>query len=271
MTETNPQNESGDSSAPVAKLDLSKYRTGELAQQIAELISIPKVFWKIAKATVLVGLLLTVACILVFMYSQITLAPWLVVCGYALIAGGLLGFMLGVLHVLSNSLRTIGGVLTIVLEITGKAAGDYDQLQAGAARLPSGGELFEQVYEDVILPMIEKSVARLFGILGTPLLWGYRWTIGPAVRYVVRRVRRSRLTQQEERDMEAAAASGLASASAYAEQITRFTTVASRVIEKTGRAMRWFLMVPLYVLFVLALWVAVVPIVIVRLFVAGQT
>jgi hypothetical protein len=250
-------------------LDLTKYRAGELAERLTELISVPKVFGKLAKATVVVGLLVVLVCVLVFVDSGITLTSWLLVGGYALIAGALLGFLLGVLHIISTSLRTIGAVLLLMLDITGKAATDYEQLQTGEARLPTGGELFEQVYEDVVLPVIEKSVAGALGILGTPLLGVYRWTIGPAVRYVVKRVGRARLTANEERLVEAGTVTGLASISAYSERIKRFTSAASDVIAKIGSTMRIGLMLPLYFIFVTALVLAILPILVARYFVAG--
>ena len=61
-------------SPPLAKLDLTKYRTDDLAGQLAELISVPEALLKVLKATALVAALAVAACFLIHALSDISLS-----------------------------------------------------------------------------------------------------------------------------------------------------------------------------------------------------
>jgi hypothetical protein len=255
--------------AQVARLDLSKYRTSELVGQLTELISVPKMFLRVGSFAILLGILAIVACCLIFAYSEVNLIPWLTVCAYSLVIGLLLGVILGFLRVLARGMQNIEAVLRIGLEITGEAATDYEQLQTGEMQLPSGGELIEQVFREVVSPALEKAVANAFGILGRPLLWFYRLTIRSSVNYLLARVRRKVTRAEHEQVVADKAVSGLGVIAKYSDRITAVTEIALSIITKTGRTIRFFVMFPLYALFLAALLLATLPILLVRYFAAG--
>jgi hypothetical protein len=186
-----------------------------------------------------------------------------------LTAGVIFGLILGVLRIINSAMKNIESILTIVLEITGKAATEYEQIQAGTIRLPSGGELVEQVYDNIVLPVMERAVARTFGVLGTPLLWTYRRTIGSAVRYLVKRVNCAKTATEGEQDLVQDARSGLAAIAKYSETIKTYTSSASEFVGNIGRKIRLYTILPMYILFFASLSLATIPILLIRYFAGG--
>ena len=246
-------------------IDLAKYRSGDLADRVVDLVGVPKAFRRIAKTAALGALLSVVACCLIFHYSQMTAIPLLVVCAYALVMGVVFGVVLAVLGVLATAAKSVDSILRIVFEITGDVAKDYERIQSGSAQLPSGGELVEQVYEGVVLPVMDKAVAGAFGFLSAPLLWIYHRTVGLGIRYVIKRMARSRPSSEEEQKIAVATTGGMAAVAKDSETIRTYTSSAAELVGSVGGKIRFFAMLPLYVAFAVSLTVAVVPIVLVWL------
>ena len=128
-----------------------------------------------------------------------------------------------------------------------------------------------QVYDGVVLPAMERAVASAFGFLAPPLLWAYRRTIGLAVRYVVRSVARKQTTGEDERQSVEDAKSALAAFSSYSETIRAYTSSAANLVGGIGGKIRFYAMLPLYVVFIVALLLAVAPIIVVLCLTAGGT
>jgi len=165
MVENAQRPEKHEPRGEVATLDLSKYQSGELADRIVEVISIPKAFGGLILTTLLLVVLWFLVVYLLFANADIANTYWYAVCAYALTVGVVLGIVLGILRLVSRGIRGIGGVLEIVLEITDQAASDYDALQTGDTRMPTGSELIEQVSDEVVLPAAEKSLSGALGFL----------------------------------------------------------------------------------------------------------
>ncbi len=160
-------------------------------------------------------------------------------------------------------------ILSIVLETTGKVATDYEQLHTGKMRMPSGGELVEQVYDGVVFPVMERVVAKAFGFVGGPILWTYRRTVGLAVRTLVKRVNSKVTNVEQEQDIATSAKEGLAAIAKYSDTINTYTSSAAQYVEGVGSTIRFYAMLPLYVLFAISLALATIPILVVRFVVAG--
>ena len=269
MSESEAVTDSSIEPPPGGQIDFTKYQTAALAERLTELLSVPGALRRIAETTFLVLILTAFVCSLIFTFSEITLLPGLVLSAYSLVAGFFLGLLLGLLRILSKTLHNIESILALVLEVTGKVATDYEQVQTGKSQLPSGGELVEQVYTGVVLPALEKVVANLFGPLSTPLLWLYRRTIGSAVHYVVKRVAAIQITSESAQLLKEKTKSGLASVSNYSETITNYTASAMQVVNNIGRKIRFYAMLPTYALFILALVLATAPILVVRYFLSS--
>ena len=262
-----PRSDQGDDSE--LQVDLTKYRTPELCDRLTELISVPEAIRKILVATTIVAVLCVLAGLLILDAADLTLIPWLAASAYSLAVGVILGLLLGALRIIGAGLRNVESILDIVLEISRHAAIDHQRLQTGQAILPSGGELVERVYDDVVSPAMEKAVARVFGVLGTPLLWAYRRSVGTAVRFLIKRVSRTQLMAKDEQQIRDQAAKGLASIACYSETIGNFTTRAAELVRETGRGLRVYAMTPLSIAFLVALVLAMVPLYIVRHYFGG--
>jgi len=270
MAKDKPAFDGESSIEKTAKLDLAQYRTGDLVERLTELISVPKALRKVIATTLLFSSLCVFACFLISYFSELTRLPWLAICAYSLVAGFILGAILGILRIASTALLNVESILGIVLEITRAAATDYEKIQAGEVRMPSGGELVEQVYRDVVSPAIEQAIAGAFGFLGKPLLWTYHRTIGSAVRFMIGRVKRRQLTDQQEQRVSNQAEAGLSTIAAYSETIASYTSSASKIVEDIGNKIRFYAMLPMYVLFSVALLLATIPVLVVWYFATGD-
>lgn len=242
------------------QLDFAKYQTGELAEQIVKLVSVPRAFFKVMKSVLLCMLLAAAACYLIYSTADVSHAMFVTVCVYCLCVGAFLGALWGILGVVATVMRSIESILRITLAITGQVATDYEQLQTGQSQMPSGGELVEMVYGKVVMPVIEGVVAKSFGLLGTPLLWIYRRTIGSSVRFLIKRVGRSSMSEEKQEAVHQVAVAGTKDVAVYSEKINRYTDRALTVVSVAGRAIRGFVMRPIYIAFIVCLTIVTIPV-----------
>lgn len=259
MTKDEPSSDAKSRAGQLPAIDLAAYRTGDFAERLGALFSVPEALRKVLSSTVFLAALFFAVCVLAQRYFNAAWLPLLASCAYALLIGIVLGMGLGFVRVVAAALQNIEAILDIVLEITGKVAGDYDRIQAGAARLPTGGELVERVYEGVAIPVMHGAVTKPLGVLGPPLIWVYRRTIGSAVRSLIRRVNRSAERRRAEMQLEQAAAAGVVSIAKYSETINAYTNTAMRIVSSIGGTIRWFALLPLYITFTLVIVLAIVP------------
>jgi hypothetical protein len=272
MTEKETPNESNESSEeiPAAKLDLSRYRTSGLVGNVVELISVPHALRRVIVVTLYLSTAVCAAIGMIFAQATLSGVGWLALCAYSLIAGFGLGILLGVLRVLSRALASIEELLKITLNITENAADDYAKLQSGAIHIPSAGELVEQVYEEVLLPTIEEAVAEAFGFLGRPILWLYRRSVGAAVRYVIKKMARFTMTQKQAVATVEETKQHIGTLAKYPEYIRDYTKQAAALVHRVSRKIRFFATLPLYIAFFVCLFMAFVPIVVLRFFATGE-
>lgn len=272
MTERETRDESSRLSeeSSATKLDLSRYRTSGLVGHVVELISVPHALRRVIVVTLYLSTAVCAAIGLIFAQAELSGVGWIVLCAYSLIAGFGLGILLGFLRVLSRALASIEELLKITLNITGNAADDYANLQSGTMQMPSAGELVEQVYEEVVLPTIEEAVSEAFGFLGRPILWLYRRSVGAAVRYVIKKMARFTMTQKQETATVEETKQHIGTLSKYSQHIRDYTTQAAEFVHRVSRRIRFFATLPLYIAFFVCLFMAFVPILVVRLFATGE-
>lgn len=245
---------------PRAKqLDLAKYRTDALVDHLVDLISVPGAIRKVLSTAVVTGLLALVACGLLREYAELSLLPWLAVSIYSLVASVALGTLLGLLRVVRAALGNIQSLLEQALEITGRAANDYQQLGSGALTLPTGEELFDQVHSRVLMPAVERAVSKTFGLLARPLLWAYRRTIGSAVSLVIKRASRNPQVAEQHKRIEQLTSSTVGEVAGYADAVETFTMAATKVVQRVGTRLRTLAMLPLWILFAVAALLACGP------------
>lgn len=250
---------------PPAELDLAGYRSEDLVAHLVDVVSVPGAVRKVLSTTAMVGVLGIVACGLLRGTSDLSVVPWLAVSLYALVACLVLGFALGLLRVVRSALSGVQGVLETSLDITARAAGDYQQLGSGHLKLPPGEQLFAQVHQQVLVPSLERAVSRSFGVLSAPLLWLYRRTLGGAVDWVIRRTARDPRVEQQHARVQQITQSSLGTLAGYAEAVATFTTAASDKVERVGDRLRFYAMLPLWVALAAATLLAIVPIAVILL------
>lgn len=256
-------------SNPPEKLDFAKYRSDELGDSLAELISVPGRIITIVRMAALVIALTAICCYLVRVFAELSLIPSLLVCAYSLVMAVYFGVSLGILRVISKALQNIESILQIVLDTTVQVAQDYEQTRTGRMQLPSGGELVEQVYAIVIVPALERAVAKSFRFLSRPILWLHRRTIGAAVHKLVIRVNRSLCTTEEEPQTAVGVAANSEQFKTWFAGVVTFTATASRIAANLGRRLRTYAMLPLYLMFGISVAIAAIPVVAVVYFLGG--
>ncbi|MBK1790828.1 hypothetical protein [Persicirhabdus sediminis] len=251
-------------SKKAAEIDLTKYQTPELAERLTELISVPQALAKILKVAALIVVLSLVICYFVSSRYQLDLSRQLGVGIYFLIVGAISGLILGLLRVISQALEHIESILIMVLEMSAQVASDYEQLQLGEAELPAGDELIEIVYDKILMPTLERAVASAFGFLASPMIWLYHRSIGVAVRRLVKRANRASSAREQTQGIVDTLGSGVATIAQYTLGIKAYLLTASEIARKMGKSLRFYVMLPMYVLFFISLSAAVLPLVIMR-------
>ena len=249
------------SSESAEELDLSKYKSAELAENILEIVSIPDLFMQIAKtAFVAVFIAVAVACTMwVFAIAEgLTL---FLVTAYAIALAVVFGIVLGILRVVRNSLINVDEVLDHLLKISGFAVDDLSALHSGTQRIPSGDVVLSKVYDDVIMPTVETVVSDSFGFFGKPILWFYRRTIGSAVRYVIKRTATSKVSPE---DLETLRTGVVESVTALANDDTSETRLyiarAQRIVDSVGNGLQSYAIRPLLIALTTLLIFALIPI-----------
>lgn len=246
----------------VAKLDLSQYRTGPLVERLVEVISLPLALLRVVLTMVVLAIAMPIACYLVLPMEDFSTMMSAGAYLYSIVFGFVLGLLLGIVRVVAIAMRSVEEVLNIILQLTAQAAGDYEHLQSGSKRMPSGGELMQQVYDEVALPAMEKAAGKAFSFLGAPIFWVYRRTLGSAVRFVITSVAGKESDEQENDKISTAAESGLAAVAKYSDRIQRFTSAASGIVSGISRRIRVVAMTPLYVIFTGFVLIGTVPLVV---------
>ena len=246
------------------KIDLTKYRTDELIETTIELVGLPRALAELCKQAAIwfVAFMGVLMLLVIFFDGQ----PILSVKGMGLIIYGLAaaiitGIWFGVVRLTYGLLNNLGRLLQQILDIVKWAAADVASLRTGEQKLPTAVELTRAVYEQVILPVIETAVAQNFGILGKPLLWGYRATIGRAVRSLTARMSENEelavvsLTPDELKGV-------LNQASQYQQRIEQTIDPIQKSLESGTSTFKRVLLLPVLIVFLAALLVFVTPIMI---------
>ena len=250
----------------VAKLDLKKYRTGELTQELTELISIPGAILKVFVTTIQVTLVVVVVVLLMLFFVEASGLEWFFTSIYSLVMAVIAGFVLGLIRVVYRSLGNIEQILRLILGIAQNVAEDAGQLQSGEVRAPSGSELVAQVYDDVVAPTLQKVVAGVFGWFGGPLYWVYNRTINASIKMVLKRTQMPQLSEEEDAAIAQGFESGVVESSRYSQQIQSFTDQAAGIVGSIGGGIRSYVMRPIFVVYCVLLMIAALPILIFRFF-----
>ncbi|MCA9047988.1 MAG: hypothetical protein KDA89_04630 [Planctomycetaceae bacterium] len=235
---------------------MSKYRTPELLEEIAGLLSIKDVFRRfgICVLAAVVGAALVI--VLVNEYAELSRIPMLATCGYALLVCIAAGAAAGLLRIGFGMLNGIGAVLKLVLKITDQAAADHESIQSGQMQMLSGPELSRRVFEDVVKVGVEKVLNRSFGFLATPMRWVYsRVAASTAERFFT-----AAANEQSTAEPSARGTRTVESIARHSERIRRYTPSASGIVATVTRAARIAMFGPALVIFSVTLGFALIPV-----------
>ena len=125
---------SKNSDAP--RLDLRKYRTTELVDRIGQILGIKNVIGRFLTSQLIIFVLFNVVCFAMFWTVEPSWLRSSLFVVYALVAGIVLGAILGILRIVYDSLTNVDEILAIVLNIATSAAEDVDSVQSGSQRMP---------------------------------------------------------------------------------------------------------------------------------------
>lgn len=124
--------------------------------------------------------------------------------------------------------------------------------------MPTSTEIVEHVYDGIVLPVIEASVAKSLGIVGTPLLWIYRRTIGGCVRFLIVRMKAISLTPTDKNEVERAADEFMSELAEDAPHVKTNIQQARQLASGSGSMLRRILY-SIQLIFLLVAVAAVVP------------
>ncbi len=249
-------------STQLTKLDLANYRTPELLEQLTSLLNIPQAVRQVLVTSLVLAGVSWIACTLLVIYAELSGLSWLMVSVYGLAAGCVLGVGLGLIRVVAFGLSNLESVLHLLLHVSQRVASDYEAVQAGESRLPTSTELVSQVYENIFIPLIEKSAKKSFGLLARPLMWIERRSIGWAVRYLERRVEKIQSETLDTPAVERELSTSLETAAGFSERIQNYCDVAGSIVRRASWVVRLVVLTPMVVLYLIAVAVAAVPVVV---------
>ena len=201
---------------------------------------------------------------LMFYSAEYSKMAWIGSCAYSLIYAFPLGLLLGILRVVYRGLGNIEHILCIVLETADNVAVDASQLRSGAVGLPSGSELVEKVYDEVVSPSLEKAIRGSFFFLGGPFNFVYQKTIGASVKFMLKRTQSLKLSEEDDREVQQKLENGIYKAADYSASVKAFTSKAAGTVNVIARSIRRFVMTPIFVAYCVLLLVAMVPLLIYR-------
>ncbi len=249
-----------------ASINLADYQTGELAARVVSLLAIPLSLRRVLFSALCVAGPLVVVTVVLFGLAGASGWVWIGATVYSLAAGLVVGAAFGLLQVASVAVRDTQELMGLVLGASKRVAADYAHMREGTRQLPAGGELVQQVFRGVLLPVIERSVSKLFGSLGKPLLAAYRGTIGSAVKRLVRatnlQAARDTSVSVATAPITDAVAIAEGQTDAYSRQIEAYLGVARATSETIAGRMRWLVLWPATALFALVTLVVSLPLVV---------
>ena len=260
---------------PLQTLDLSKYKSPELVDTLAGLISIPKTTFKVFLTVLVVAPLILVMDLVLFLFSGISWAGWLGVLAYALTVGVVSGILVGLFLAIRAALGNLESLVLVVLDISRRVSEDYAQVSTGKIKMPGPTELIKQIVTVILVPSLEEAVARSFGLLAKPALWMYRGILGLATRYVIKKTDQEETTIERNTGQDTPGENEDPSAqetqSEKQQKIESYLDHAQGVTERMAGRIRWFAMLPVFALLALSILLMQIPVFVARfLFSAGS-
>jgi hypothetical protein len=256
--------ESSESPPPeLESIDFEKYQTAELTDQIIDLVSVPHVIkgflWSVFEFVVAHEFFVFIVYFIV-LDSVWHALMFLAVYFFISIP---IGALLGVLLIIRKSFKNIESILLILLNTTTHVAADYDDVSAGNRRLPSGPELVEQVYQKVMLPVLDRVINKVFHKLAIPVTWAYHLTLGAAVNTMISQMKKLPSKESKTDGLEANFESGFTMLAKSSEKVQWLMNRATSIVSRIGWFVQFFATIPVAVVLLISICFALLPLLVI--------
>ena len=226
------------------QIDFSQYRSAELVDTIAEIISLPNALFGVIKWA-FIGL----CCLAIAVYSilafngNLNLLNAALFEAYAIPAGLIGGVAFGISNFVRRSLDNMSKLVDLLFNVTKQIAGDVTGLSTGDKEMPATRDLVDDVYHHVILHCLKSSTTKIFGIFGMPVYWLYYLTLNRMVRYAIAFIPKAEANQIAKETIQA-----VAEAESDGSKISTVLIWAQKQVQAiTGKA-RWVVLMPCYLI-----------------------
>ena len=179
------------------KLDFTKYRRQELVDSVSDLVDVKAVYARGLLLVLFVALLAAAIVGVIFLNKLEGWQLWTVVAVGAF-SGLLIGTLIAIFRFINRSFGNLTSIVDQLLELTKVVTVDIREIDSGAVEVPNTQELVRGLYSQVVLPIVEESVAGQLGFLGGPVLFVYRLTLGNLVRWTIKLLPADKLSSGED-------------------------------------------------------------------------
>ena len=242
-----------DSPASPQPLALESYRTAELSERLAGVISVPQAVRSVVRTTAAVVLAGLLAALVGAWWLDVSLAPAAGLLLVSLALAGGLGLLLGIVRAVHHAARSAEGFLTLSLETTAQVAADAARLRSGQTHLPPGPDLLRSVHRGVVDPIVQTQFRAALGPLGTPLGSGVRRLLRLAVeRLAVRAERGDDDAIAETAALSQSVRTQIERATELPDDLQRYLRRAASLVGSIGGVLRPLVVGPLYLALLLA-------------------
>ena len=232
------------------EIDVSNYRTPELAAAIIDLINTPKEIKGLLGTCLIFVLLVPLAIYFGILWlnpDANTAQRWSATL-YAIPASGIATFAFWIAEFIRRSFNKILTVVNYILETTKKIAADYRKVVAGNAKLPPTKQLVNDVYEKLIKKILREAVDEVFGFVGKPIYWVYQATVDRVLKIAIRRAIKDKLplTADTQARPQNAATESIEQVNKQETEITNKLETARQYIISGGGWLKTMVMIPCY-------------------------
>ena len=181
---SNPEATSG-KEISVEEIDFAKYRKPELAERISSLLSIPQlVLFAILAARIAMAIIFLIFLLAFGFKTHWTVQIFAYFYGLTMVA--VVGGLFGVAATVNRGLSHLTDIFTLILDLTGQVSKDAQGLREGGQQMPPPRKLAAGVYEHIVLLMTEQAILAQSRWIGRLLIWAYRYTLGAAVKRLLK-------------------------------------------------------------------------------------
>jgi|GEM_PF-5201239 hypothetical protein len=170
--------------AALQEIDLSQYRTPELVDNIAELISIPSFLIKLLRW--MFGALIFSWITIPWIFGELHWGWMIPIILYGTVGALVVGAAIGTTFGVSRAIGNMVEIADITFHISDQMLHDYRGYSDNKKTWPSPRQFVVAVYDCVIIPCVEIAFSRSFWIFGTAMVWVYKKTLGRVVRYLLK-------------------------------------------------------------------------------------